>query len=130
MTMHCDTQHRVILVDANDESREVTARRLSSQGYWVEAFRDAALGADLALASPPCALIADLWMPSISGLQLCRLLRAEPATADMPVILRGQDDDQRSRFWARRAGAAAYIVKGRVGELIEVLANAAVVVEQ
>jgi two-component system cell cycle response regulator len=130
MTMYSDTPPRVILVDANDESREVTMRRLSSQGYAVEAFRDPALGADLALVSPPCALIADLWMPSISGLQLCRLLRAEPATAEMPVILRGQDDDPRSRFWARRAGAVAYVVKPRVGELIEVLANVAATVEQ
>src|SRR3954466_1627238 len=86
-------QHRVILVDVRDESREVVARRLNAQGYTVEAFADPALGADAALTAPPCALIADLWMPSISGVQLCRLLRAEPATATMPVILRGPHDD-------------------------------------
>jgi two-component system cell cycle response regulator len=128
-TMYSGTLPRVILVDANDESREVMVRRLSSQGYAVEAFGDAALGADLALASPPCALIADLWMPSISGVQLCRLLRAEPATAGVPVILRGQSDDPRSRFWAERAGAAAYVVKGRIRELVKILANAAAAAE-
>jgi two-component system, cell cycle response regulator len=118
-------QHRVILVDVSDDSREVVARRLTAQGYVVEPFADPALGADAALASPPCALIADLWMPSISGVQLCRLLRAEPATAAMPVILRGPHDDPRSRFWAGRAGAAAYVAKGRMGELVRILANAA-----
>jgi two-component system cell cycle response regulator len=128
-TLHSGTPPRVILVDANDESREVMVRRLSSQGYAVEAFGDPALGADLALASPPCALIADLWMPSISGVQLCRLLRAEPATAGVPVILRGQSDDPRSRFWAERAGAAAYVVKGRIRELVKILANAAAAAE-
>ena len=86
-------EHRVILVDVSDDSREVVARRLTAQGYLVEPFADPALGADAALAAPPCALIADLWMPSISGVQLCRLLRAEPATASMPVILRGAHDD-------------------------------------
>jgi len=118
-------QHRVILVDVRDDSREVVARRLTAQGYLVEPFADPALGADAALSSPPCALIADLWMPSISGVQLCRLLRAEPATANMPVILRGPLDDPRSRFWAGRAGAAAYVAKGRMGELVRILEKAA-----
>ncbi|HEX3777049.1 MAG TPA: diguanylate cyclase [Polyangiaceae bacterium] len=119
------TQHRVILVDVNERSREIVARRLGAQGYVVEAFADPALGADLALASPPIAVVADLWMPSISGVQLCRLLRAEPATANVPVILRGHSDDPRSRFWAERAGAAAYVIKGRIRELVRPLADAA-----
>src|SRR6185503_1176023 len=114
------SQPRVILIDANDESREVMVRRLSAQGYTVEAAAD---GADLALSGPPSAVIADLWMPSISGVQLCRLLRAEPATADVPVILRGDNDDPRSRFWAERAGAAGYVRKGRMSELVRLLAK-------
>lgn len=118
-------QHRVILVDTTERGREVVARRLTAQGYAVEAFADPAVGADVALASPPCAVVADLWMPSISGVQLCRLLRAEPATANVPVILRGLSDDPRSRFWAERAGAAAYVTKGRIRELVQALASAA-----
>lgn len=96
---------RVILVDASETSREVMVRRLSAQGYAVEAAADPMSGADMALSAPPAAVIADFWVPGISGIQLCRLLRTEPATADVPVILRGDDDDPRSRFWAERAGA-------------------------
>jgi two-component system cell cycle response regulator len=99
-------------------------RRLSAQGYAVEAAADPMTGADLALSSPPAAVIADLWMPSISGIQLCRLLRTEPATADVPVILRGDNDDPRNRFWAERAGAAGYVRKGRMGELVRMLSKA------
>ena len=121
--------HRVILVDASDRSRDVVTRRLTAQGYTVEAFGDPALGADVALAAPPSAVVADLWMPSISGVQLCRLLRAEPATASVPVILRGQSDDPRSRFWAERAGAVAYVVKGRIRELVRTLAKNATTVQ-
>jgi two-component system cell cycle response regulator len=115
---------RIILVDVSDASREVLVRRLSAQGYAVEAAGDPVLGADMALSAPPAAVIADLWMPSISGVQLCRLLRAEAATAEVPVILRGDDDDPRSRFWAERAGAAGYVRKGRMGELVRLLAKA------
>ena len=41
----------------------------------------------------------------------------------MAVILRGPDS-QRNRFWAERAGAAAYVVKGRMGDLVRTLSRA------
>jgi two-component system cell cycle response regulator len=110
-------------MDVAEASREVMARRLSAQGYKLEVAPDPATGADMALSAPPDAVIADLWMPSISGVQLCRLLRGEASTADVPVILRGDSDDPRSRFWAERAGAAAYVRKGRMAELVRVLSR-------
>src|SRR5688572_4899528 len=102
------------------------SRRLSAQGYLVDATGDPVSGADLALASPPAAFVADLWMSGISGVQLCRLLHTEPATAEVPVILLGSTDDPRSRFWAERAGAVAYVRKGRMGDLVRALSKAIV----
>src|SRR6266571_4535050 len=96
--------HRVLLVDPSD-GRDALAERLRAQGYAVTTEGDPASGAHQALCDPPAVVVADLWMPGISGVQLCRLLRSEPATASVPVILRGQSDDPRSRFWAERAGA-------------------------
>src|SRR5688572_32442241 len=110
------TQRTVVLIDPS-ELREVLAARMRMQGYQVIVTPDPAVGANLALSQPPNAVIADLWMPSISGVQLCRLLRAEPATEHVPVILRGSEQDQRNRFWAERAGATAYVAQGRMGEL-------------
>lgn len=79
--------------------------------------------AELALDKPPDAVVTDLWMPGISGLQLCRLLRAEPATAHLPVVLLTASDDRRSRFWARHAGATAYVTKTEIDRLIDVLGD-------
>src|SRR4051794_37518975 len=62
-------------------------------------------------------------MPGISGLQLCRLLRAERATAHVPVVLLTASDDRRSRFWARYAGATAYVTKTEIDRLIDVLGD-------
>ena len=115
---------RIILIDSSPTSSEVLARRLRAQGYEVETAGDAAKGAEMALGAPPSAVVADLWMPSISGIQICRLLRSEAATSDVPVILRGDADDPKSRFWAERAGAVAYVVKGAMGELVRALEKA------
>src|ERR1700722_2050647 len=115
---------RVLLIDPSDARREVLARRLRAQGYLVEPTSDATLGAEMALREPPAAVVADLWMPGISGVQVCRLLRSEPATADVPVILCSDHDEPRNRFWAERAGAAGYVIKGRTGELVRALERA------
>jgi two-component system cell cycle response regulator len=113
----------IILVDPATDVTAVLAERLRMQGYTVRVAEDPADGARQALAEPPAAVVADLWMPSISGVQLCRLLNAEPATENVPVILRGPDG-ARNRFWAERAGAAAYVTKGRMGDLVRALAQA------
>jgi two-component system cell cycle response regulator len=122
--MKHDARPRVILIDTSDASRDVLATRLRAQGYVVDAVGEAAAGAELSLSAPPSVVVADLWMPSISGVQVCRLLRSEPATADVSVILRGDKDDPKSRFWAERAGAAAYVTKGRMGDLVRALTKA------
>ena len=117
------TGQPIILVDPS-ETREILAERLRMQGYAITVASSPVEGAGLALADPPAAVVADLWMPGISGVQLCRLLRAEPATEKVPVILRGPEGDRHSRFWAERAGATAYVGQGRMGDLVRALSDA------
>lgn len=112
---------RILLIDGDDSRREVLAQRLRAQGCSVESFGSPEEGATAALSYPPDGVVADLWMPGISGVQLCRLLRAEPATADVPVILRATTDGARDKFWARKAGASGFVAKGRMGELVRAL---------
>ena len=110
---------RLILIDSS-EGRHALADRLAMQGYTVDVAAEAAEGAKFALERACAVVVADLWMPSISGVQLCRLLKSEPSTAHVPVILRGSWG-HRDRFWAERAGAGAYVAKGRVGDLMRAI---------
>lgn len=119
-----ETRERLVLVDPSPEAGQRLGERLISLGYTVDIAADGVVGAALALSNPPAAVIADLWMPGVSGIQLCRLLRSEVATVDVPVLLRGDENDRRNRFWAERAGAVAFLGKGRIGELVRVLRHA------
>lgn len=114
---------RVLLVDDSASARALLGVRLREPGHDVVEVAHAAEAAELALEKPPDAVVTDLWMPGISGLQLCRLLRAEPATAGIPVVLLTASDDRRSRFWARHAGATAYVTKTEIDRLIDVLGD-------
>lgn len=113
----------VVVIDPDHQSREALTAGLVAQGFRVLAVADPCEGALAALSDPPSAVIADLWMPNISGVQLCRLLKGEPATDAVPVLLRGPEG-RRNRFWSDRAGATAYVVKDGLAELTQALRRA------
>jgi two-component system cell cycle response regulator len=112
---------RILLVDDSASARHLLAARLREKGFDVTDAPDAAVAAEIALAQPPHAVVTDLWMPSISGLQLCRLLRADASTSAVPIVLLTASDDRRSRFWARCAGATAYVTKTEIDQLVRIL---------
>lgn len=113
---------RLLLIDTNDARRRARADSLRATGYRVQEVVEGAAGAEEALLSPPGVIVAELWMPTVSGLQLCRLMKSEPSTCDVPVVLCG-DDDPKNRFWAKRAGAYAY-VSGGPSELLQAVNDA------
>ena len=78
---------RILVAEDDPALRRLIDMLLSSQGYDVLTVND---GAD-ALAAvdswPPDALVVDVMMPRISGLTVCRELRADPRFAAVPIIL-------------------------------------------
>ncbi|MGH7768478.1 MAG: hybrid sensor histidine kinase/response regulator, partial [Candidatus Binatia bacterium] len=57
-------------------------------------------------------LVSDIVMPELTGYQVCRLLKNDPATEDLPIILLTTLDQQEHRFWGKEAGADSYVLKG------------------
>jgi len=118
----------VLIVDDSPSIRTLLAERLRSHGHEVDECVDGDSGAERALVGLPDIVVTDLVMKGISGVQLCRLLHNEPATAHIPVVLLTGSGDKRSRFWARSAGAVAYVGKDKLDDLVgripEILASA------
>ncbi|HEY8038613.1 MAG TPA: diguanylate cyclase [Polyangiaceae bacterium] len=108
----------VFVVDDSPSVRALLAGRLRAGGHRVLELPDAETAAERATADPPGVVVTDLMMPGLSGVQLCRLLRGDPATAHVPVVLLTASGDKRSRFWARSAGAAAYVGKDRLDDAV------------
>jgi two-component system cell cycle response regulator len=102
---------RLILVDDSASVRTLLGQRLRELGYLVEEFPNAEEAATRAFQAPPDLVVTDLQMPGMSGVQLCRLLQADRVTKHVPVVLLTAAGDRRSRFWARSAGAVAYVSK-------------------
>ncbi len=112
---------RVLIVDDSPSVRSLLAARLRACGYEVDEAHDGESGAEKAVSGAPDVVVTDLHMKGISGVQLCRILRNDAVTAHIPVMLLTASGDKRSRFWARTAGAAAYLSKDRLDDLVGLL---------
>ncbi|NQU76981.1 MAG: response regulator [Planctomycetes bacterium] len=91
------SRKRVVVVDDEPHICHVLALKLARGGFEVMIAGDGEEALDLCLAEKPDLLITDYQMPVMSGLELCRRLRQEPSTADVPAIMltaRGFDLDE------------------------------------
>ena len=79
---------KTILV-ADDESHilHVVSLKLRNAGFRVLTAHDGAEAFELAVQERPDLLITDYHMPQLSGLELCRKLRQDPATASLPAVM-------------------------------------------
>lgn len=103
---------RVLVIDDDAEMREWLRLVLQRHGsHEVICSPDGTQGLAEALANQPNLAIVDIMMPGVTGLDVCRQLRASPATASVPIIVltaRGQPVDRQA---ALAAGATAYLAK-------------------
>jgi PleD family two-component response regulator len=111
----------VLLVDDQQFTGSVVRLMLASEKdielhCCLSAVEAIAMGNEIA----PDVVLQDLVMPEIDGLTLLRLFRANPRTANTPVIVLSANDDEETRKRALTAGADGYLVKipGKA-ELIE-----------
>src|SRR3984885_12952258 len=99
---------RILVVDDEAQITRVLRAALSAQGYDVRTANDPEEGLRLFRDWPPDLVITDLMMPAMSGVELCRLIRAQSAT---PVLVLSVRDHERSKVEALDAGADDYVNK-------------------
>jgi twitching motility two-component system response regulator PilH len=59
----------------------------------------------------PDVIVSDVVMPGMSGFELCRSLKKQPATAHVPIVLCTSKNQDIDRLWGMRQGADAYLTK-------------------
>ncbi|MBS3916315.1 MAG: response regulator [Sulfuritalea sp.] len=102
---------RILIVDDDPELRELLRGYLGGNGFEVDVAADGAAMRQRIAAAVPDLVILDLMLPGEDGLALCRELRADPATAALPILMltaRGEDTD---RIVGLEMGADDYLPK-------------------
>ncbi|HEY2043458.1 MAG TPA: response regulator [Jatrophihabitans sp.] len=103
---------RVALVADDDQDiRDLVTTKLSGSGFTVIAVSDGDAALIAAREKHPDIALLDVMMPGPSGLEIVRLLREDPATATIPVILLSAKSQEFDVEAGLSLGAADYVVK-------------------
>ena len=101
----------VLVADDDADIRDLLSFKLEQAGLEVVAAEDGQAALGLARERHPTLAVLDVSMPGLSGIDVCRMLRADPSTADMLIIMltaRVQEQDVEGGF---SAGADDYVTK-------------------
>nr|WP_229428147.1 response regulator [Massilia soli] len=101
----------VLLIEDNDDGREMMATMLDAYGYAVRYAADGVEGVEMAFANAPDVALVDIGLPGIDGYEVARRLRKDPATRSVKLIALtgyGLEEDQRRVL---EAGFDLHLVK-------------------
>jgi two-component system cell cycle response regulator len=102
---------RILIVDDNPITCENMEDLLAPRGYELAIARNGIEALAKTVEFDPDLILLDVMMPQMDGFEVCRRLRAAPATAEVPIILITALDDRASRLQGITAGADDFISK-------------------
>lgn len=105
------TQHQVLIIEDDRSLSEVLTYNLEQAGYRVAVAHDGQDGLNRAQHDPPDVIVLDLMLPVIDGLEVCRRLRADPATRDILVIMLTARAEESDHVVGLAMGADDYVTK-------------------
>jgi phosphate regulon transcriptional regulator PhoB len=113
------TQKKILIADDEKDIVELIAYNLEREGYAVVMAFDGQKAWERVNADKPDLVVLDLMMPEISGMEVCRMIRRQAATAALPIIMLTAKSDSVDRILGLEIGADDYMTKPfHVRELI------------
>lgn len=104
-----ETLGHVLVVEDDRSVRDAVERALSFEGYDVATARDGAEALSMVMNDPPDAIVLDVMMPHVDGLETCRRIRARGD--DTPILILTARHEVSDRVAGLDAGADDYMVK-------------------
>lgn len=104
-------QKRVLIIEDDADTRTALREFLERSGYLTAEAADGLGGLAQAESWHPHAILLDVRMPGLDGYEVCRRLKANPATKPIPVIVMTAFQDDALNRLAYEAGAMACILK-------------------
>jgi CheY-like chemotaxis protein len=101
----------VLIVDDNPQNLQVLGNLLRDNGYKVAAAQNGALALDFVHTHQPECILLDIMMPEIDGIEICRKLKTQETTSDIPVLFITGLAETQHKIEAFEAGGVDYITK-------------------
>lgn len=101
----------VLVVDDTPENLRLLTQMLTQEGYQARPVPSGKWALEAVHASPPDLILLDITMPEMDGFEVCRELKANETTRNIPVIFISARDDTRDKVRAFTTGGVDYITK-------------------
>jgi two-component system phosphate regulon response regulator PhoB len=104
-------KEHILVVDDEEDILELVRYNLSKEGYRVTVVATGEAALKAARTEQPDVILLDLMLPGVDGLEVCRILRQDPKTQHIPVIMLSAKGDEADIVAGLELGAADYITK-------------------
>ena len=101
----------ILIVDDEVPNLKLLTKLLSQQGYQVRQAERSQLAIDSALAQPPTLILLDVKMPEMDGFEVCKHLKKDERTKDIPIIFISAPQEAQDRVLGFEAGGVDFISK-------------------
>ena len=102
---------KILIAEDEPDVRALIVSNLRNAGFEVLQAEDGSSALTLARGDLPNLLVLDLMLPGMSGLEVCRALKGDPATAKLPIIMLTAQADEIDRVVGLELGADDYMTK-------------------
>lgn len=102
---------RILIIEDNNDNRDMLSRRLRRHGFDVITASEGSSGIAMAQSEAPDLLLLDLNMPDLDGWQITQMLKADPQTQHLPIIVVTADQVPGNRERLLEIGCADYHTK-------------------
>jgi len=102
---------RVLVVDDEPDAVELVAFNLKAAGFDVISAEDGEVALTKARKFSPDLIVLDVMLPSVDGLEVCKILRRDPATSELPIIMLTAKAGEIDRVLGLELGADDYVIK-------------------
>lgn len=106
-----DTLGNIVIVDDQPNNLRVLSSILQQAGYKVRPALDGAVALKSIKSSPPDLILLDVRMPEMDGYEVCRQLKRDEQTRDIPVVFISALQDMEDKLAAFQAGGVDYVSK-------------------
>ncbi|MBT9311354.1 response regulator transcription factor [Leptothoe kymatousa] len=101
----------VLVVEDSVAQREMIIDLLKGNGLNVAVASDGVEALAHIQGDLPDLVVLDIVMPRMNGYEVCRRIKSDPATQNVPVVLCSSKGEEFDRYWGMKQGADAYIAK-------------------
>jgi two-component system alkaline phosphatase synthesis response regulator PhoP len=102
---------KILIIEDEKDIQDLLQHYLKREGYEVQGVKDGEAGLRKARLEKFDLILLDLMLPLVDGLEICRTLRSQPSTADLPIIMITAKGEESERIVGLEMGADDYITK-------------------